>query len=121
VPRPGSPGDGPAPGAPPLGTVFRPTRDLAAKREAYYAAKAGFTPGPGSPASAAARPALPSRPRVPGERQYRDGDRVHHGSFGEGTVVTSKLTRDDEQVTVAFPDRGVKVLMASLANLELVG
>ena len=110
-----------SPGAPPPGTIFRPTRDLAARREAYYTAKGDLPSRPGSPASAAARPALPPRPRVPGERQYRDGDHVRHHSFGDGTVVTSKLTRDDEEVTVAFPDRGVKVLLASLANLELVG
>ena len=64
---------------------------------------------------------LPARPRVPGERQYRDGDRVRHRAFGDGTVVTSKLTRDDEEVVVAFPGRGVKTLLASLANLELLG
>jgi DNA helicase-2/ATP-dependent DNA helicase PcrA len=58
---------------------------------------------------------------VPGERQFRDGDRVRHASFGEGAVVTSKLTRDDEEVTVAFPGRGVKTLLAGLANLELIG
>ena len=63
---------------------------------------------------------MPPRPVVPGERRYRDGDRVRHAAFGEGTVVTSKLTRDDEEVTVAFPARGVKKLLASLANLELL-
>ncbi|MGO9206530.1 MAG: hypothetical protein ACLQBX_10160, partial [Candidatus Limnocylindrales bacterium] len=62
-----------------------------------------------------------SRFVVPGERRYRDGDRVRHAAFGEGRVVSSRLTRDDEEVTVAFPDRGVKVLLASLANLELLG
>ena len=62
----------------------------------------------------------PQRPVIPGERRYRDGDRVRHPAFGEGTVVTSKLTRDDEEVTVAFPERGVKKLLASLANLELL-
>jgi hypothetical protein len=63
---------------------------------------------------------VPPRPIVPGERRYRDGDRVLHRSFGEGRVVSSKLTRDDEEVTVAFPDRGVKTLLASVANLELL-
>jgi DNA helicase-2/ATP-dependent DNA helicase PcrA len=52
---------------------------------------------------------------------YRDGDRVRHARFGMGTVVSSKLTRDDEEVTVAFPENGVKRLLASLANLEPVG
>ena len=38
-------------------------------------------------------------------------------------MVTSKLTRDDEEVTVAFKDPvvGRKTMLASLANLELVG
>jgi DNA helicase-2/ATP-dependent DNA helicase PcrA len=82
--------------------------------------------GPGLPGDVSAAPAGPvrpglDRPLVPGERRYRDGDRVRHERFGEGTVVTSKLTRDDEEVTVAFPDQGIKRLLASLANLEIVG
>ena len=67
-------------------------------------------------------PARSAAPVIPGERRYRDGDRVRHAAFGEGTVVSSKLTRDDEEVTVAFPDQvGIKRLLASLANLEIVG
>ena len=64
---------------------------------------------------------MPPRPVVPGERRYRDGDRVRHAAFGEGTVVTSKLTRDDEEVTVAFPERGVKKLLASLPTWSCSG
>jgi DNA helicase-2/ATP-dependent DNA helicase PcrA len=113
------------PGGPRPGERFRPSRDLEAKREAYY----GRVPvGPGHPEEddeevrpGPARPALPPRPIVPGERRYRDGDRVRHQRFGEGTVVSSKLTRDDEEVTVAFPDQGIKRLLASLADLEIVG
>ena len=36
--------------------------------------------------------------------------------------MTSKLTRNDEEITVAFSNGGgVKVLLASIANLELIG
>ena len=67
------------------------------------------------------RPA--ARPVIPGERQYRDGDRVRHARWGDGIVVTSKLTRSDEEITVAFKDPAVgrKTMLASLANLEIVG
>ncbi|HTS14826.1 MAG TPA: 3'-5' exonuclease, partial [Candidatus Sulfotelmatobacter sp.] len=113
-------------GAPRPGEAFRPSRDLAAKRAAYYGTPAGES-GPardaaprGGTADATAW-AVPAASPVPGERRYRDGDRVRHRAFGEGRVVTSKLTRDDEEVTVAFPDHGVKRLLASLANLEVSG
>ena len=53
------------------------------------------------------RPRRPPRPVIPGERQFRDGDRVRHGRWGDGIVVTSKLTRSDEEVTVAFKDPAV--------------
>ncbi len=37
--------------------------------------------------------------------------------------MTSKLTRDDEEVTVVFRDASVgrKTMLASLANLEVIG
>ena len=128
------PGGGytPAPGAPQEGEEFRPSRDLAARRDAYYGSGGVRSPWdnwapiglPDDPSRDAAPPPsrsiVPPRPVVPGERRYRDGDRVRHSAFGDGTVVTSKLTRDDEEVTVAFPERGVKKLLASLANLELL-
>ena len=136
------------PGAPATGTPFAPSRDLAAKRSSYAAgARSGqLAPTSGGAVRAwddaaeldrdqdpgddlpvrrveEARPAIPARPIVPGERRYRDGDRVHHVRFGDGIVVSARLTRDDEEVTVAFRDAAVgrKTMLASLANLELIG
>jgi DNA helicase-2/ATP-dependent DNA helicase PcrA len=128
------------PGAPPAGETFRPGRDLAAKREAYTeGAPSGSLSRPGrpvrawdddvepaqpaSPVGAGSALARPTRPVIPGERQFRDGDRVRHARWGDGIVVTSKLTRSDEEVTVAFKDSSVgrKTMLVSLANLDLVG
>jgi DNA helicase-2/ATP-dependent DNA helicase PcrA len=120
------------PGAPGPGETFRPSRDLAAKRDAYAdGAPSGslgrpglLTPPPGGAApGASAGVTRPARPIIPGERQFRDGDRVRHGRWGDGIVVTSKLTRSDEEITVAFKDPSVgrKTMLASLANLDLVG
>ena len=61
-----------------------------------------------------------ARVRIPGERYFRDGDRVEHPRFGSGIVVTSRLTRSDEEVTIAFVGVGVKTLAASIAGLEIV-
>jgi DNA helicase-2/ATP-dependent DNA helicase PcrA len=147
--RPGAPTGG-QPGA-----GFQPTRDLAAKREAYAGgARSGSLARPTEipawdepddrdaepgdelpvrrieerspalrPASAPPRGVVSPRPVVPGERRYRDGDRVRHARFGDGIVVTARLTRDDEEVTVAFrdPATGRKTMLASLANLERIG
>jgi DNA helicase-2/ATP-dependent DNA helicase PcrA len=135
------------PGAPRDGEPFRPSRDLAARRDAFAggarsgtfgstfaqrrAAQAwdeehdGAAPHPedGPGATAAGKPAGSDRPVIPGERRYRDGDRVRHARWGDGIVVSSKLTRSDEEVTIAFrdPQVGRKTLLASLAGLELTG
>jgi DNA helicase-2/ATP-dependent DNA helicase PcrA len=116
------PGGGynPAPGAPRAGQTFRTSRDLAARREAYY----GRRPMVDADAEKATPPPvdewrLPPETQVPGEHRYKDGQKVRHKVFGEGQVVSSRLTRDDEEVTVAFPKQGIKKLMASLAHLEV--
>jgi DNA helicase-2/ATP-dependent DNA helicase PcrA len=46
--------------------------------------------------------------------------RVYHAKFGEGTVIESKKTPDDEEVAVAFREVGVKRLMASFAKMEIL-
>ena len=63
------------------------------------------------------RAAPPRRPAPPSETKFRAGDRVRHPSLGMGVVVSSALRSDDEEVTVAFPEKGVKKLMASFAKL----
>ncbi|MCP4360919.1 MAG: UvrD-helicase domain-containing protein [Chloroflexi bacterium] len=52
--------------------------------------------------------------------RYKSGQKVRHAKFGEGTVIESKLTGNDEEVSVAFPDIGIKRLAASFARLEIV-
>ncbi|HEX7544494.1 MAG TPA: 3'-5' exonuclease, partial [Candidatus Limnocylindrales bacterium] len=133
------------PGSPRAGEQFRPSRDLGARRDAFSSgARSGSLQipsgrgdaggrepgaGPSDPwAEGSARPATPprptpaARPHVPGERLFHDGDRVRHARFGDGIVVTSKLTRNDEEVTIAFSHGGgIKTLLASIANLDLIG
>jgi DNA helicase-2/ATP-dependent DNA helicase PcrA len=53
--------------------------------------------------------------------RFKTGQKVRHGKFGEGTVIESKVTGGDEEVTVAFPGVGIKRLAASIAGLEPVG
>ena len=49
---------------------------------------------------------------------YKVGDKVLHGTFGEGIVMSCEVSGSDLQVTVAFKsDAGVKKLIASLAKL----
>ncbi len=106
----------------PAGRWLGPGR-LASRRRRR--SRPGTTPDRPSPAGLGPRErgTVPARPIIPGERRYRDGDRIRHAKWGDGIVVTSKLTRDDEEVTVAFKDPGIgrKTMLASLANLELTG
>ena len=60
--------------------------------------------------------------KVPsGPAPFRAGDRVKHGSFGDGVVVSCAPSDDDYQVTVAFRGgAGLKKLLTSLAKLQKV-
>jgi len=46
---------------------------------------------------------------------------VFHPQFGEGTVIASLPSKNDEEVIVAFPGKGVKKFLASLTNLKILG
>lgn len=60
-----------------------------------------------------------TEPHVGKKRSFPTGSRVRHVRLGEGVVLASKLTRNDEEVTVRFEDgHGIKTLLASIANLE---
>lgn len=54
------------------------------------------------------------------EPMFTAGERVRHNSFGIGVVVACTLVPGDQQVTVAFPEKGVKKLLQSFARLEAV-
>lgn len=59
-------------------------------------------------------------PAGPQKAKYKTGQKVRHSKFGVGTVIESKLTGNDEEVSVAFAEVGVKRLAASFANLEII-
>jgi DNA helicase-2/ATP-dependent DNA helicase PcrA len=52
---------------------------------------------------------------------FQAGDKVSHGKFGDGIVVSCKAVNDDYEVAVAFVDCGVKRLLQSLAKLQPAG
>jgi DNA helicase-2/ATP-dependent DNA helicase PcrA len=52
------------------------------------------------------------------EPSWHAGDRVKHRRFGDGIVVSSRIVKGDEEVTVAFVGEGVKRLIAAYAGLE---
>jgi len=52
------------------------------------------------------------------EPAWKAGDRVKHRRFGDGIVVSSRIVKGDEEVTVAFVGEGVKRLIAAYAGLE---
>ena len=52
---------------------------------------------------------------------FKAGERVRHDRFGEGVVVSCKVSGEDHEVTVAFKGGlGVKRLLSSMAGLEKV-
>jgi DNA helicase-2/ATP-dependent DNA helicase PcrA len=57
---------------------------------------------------------------APKTQQYKTGQKVSHSKFGEGIVIESKVMGNDEEVSVAFTDVGIKRLAASFAKLEIL-
>lgn len=60
--------------------------------------------------------------KIPLEKEFNPGDKVHHPKWGQGLVLSSRLQDDDEIVDVFFEgledqDRNKK-LIASLSNLK---
>jgi DNA helicase-2/ATP-dependent DNA helicase PcrA len=60
----------------------------------------------------------PSSSTTSASMQFKAGDKVQHAKFGNGMVVASKTSGNDEEVSVAFDGQGIKRLMASFANLQ---
>lgn len=52
--------------------------------------------------------------------QWRTGDKAKHSKWGIGTVVSVQGDGEETQLTVAFPDIGIKKLMQKYAPLEKV-
>lgn len=48
------------------------------------------------------------------------GDHVQHKIFGDGVVINCSPNKDDQEITVAFTEAGVKRLLLSLAPLEKI-
>ena len=69
-------------------------------------------------ATGRAAPAAAEQATARSLTRFHPGQKVRHPAFGEGIVVTSAARADDEEVTVAFPGKGVKKLMAAFAQLE---
>lgn len=54
------------------------------------------------------------------EFTFHAGERVHHKTFGDGVVVSSKFSNNGEEVTVAFAGKGVKRLSVNHAPMQRV-
>jgi len=91
----------------------RPASSFSSSRSSY-----------GSPSTSSSSwtlpPPLRSAPVVAPISKYKSGDRVKHASFGEGTVLESKILGADETVVIEFKSVGLKRLDASLAKLEII-
>jgi DNA helicase-2/ATP-dependent DNA helicase PcrA len=57
-------------------------------------------------------------PAVPQPPPFKAGDKVSHGKFGDGIVVSCTTVQGDYEVSVAFVNGGVKRLLHSLAKLQ---
>jgi DNA helicase-2/ATP-dependent DNA helicase PcrA len=57
-------------------------------------------------------------PEAPGKTGLKQGTRVRHPKYGEGTVFRREGDGDDAKITVQFQQHGVKKLVEKFAQLE---
>ncbi|QNI37729.1 ATP-dependent helicase [Edaphobacter albus] len=79
---------------------------------------ASFFAGRGQkPAATTGRPKM-GVPEPTGKTGFRQGTRVRHPKYGEGTVFRREGDGDDAKITVQFQQHGVKKLVEKFAQLE---
>jgi len=80
-------------------------------------AAGGQGQAPGGP-QAGSQTGLPPKRRLKADEVPAAGEKVRHPKFGRGTVVAVKGAGGDAEITVWFPDLGMKRLLAGYARLE---
>jgi DNA helicase-2/ATP-dependent DNA helicase PcrA len=81
---------------------------------------ASFFAARGQKVPSGARPGRPKLdvPEPTGKTGLRQGSRVRHPKYGEGTVFRREGEGDDAKITVQFQQHGVKKLVEKFAQLE---
>jgi DNA helicase-2/ATP-dependent DNA helicase PcrA len=54
------------------------------------------------------------------EEHFISGMKVNHNIFGAGIIISIEERSDDQQLTIAFKEKGLKKLLASHAPLEII-
>jgi len=82
----------------------------------FFAARGQNVPGQ-KPGQRFSRPKL-DIPEPTGKTGLKQGSRVRHPKYGEGTVFRREGDGDDAKITVQFQQHGVKKLVEKFAQLE---
>jgi DNA helicase-2/ATP-dependent DNA helicase PcrA len=94
----------------------RPTGNSMDNIANFFAARGQQVPGI-KPGQKFSRPKL-DVPEPTGKTGLRQGARVRHPKYGEGTVFRREGDGDDAKITVQFQQHGVKKLVEKFAQLE---
>jgi DNA helicase II / ATP-dependent DNA helicase PcrA len=83
-----------------------------------------YTPAPAYTPAQIGKPITPTTTTAtvtpPAIAPFRAGEKVKHAVFGQGVVVSCTSAGDESQVQVAFPNVGIKKLVAKYAKLEKI-
>ena len=64
---------------------------------------------------------VPSKPRATSAKgEYSVGDKVRHKAWGDGMVVSVSDAGGDLQLSIAFPNQGIKTVIAHLAPITKI-
>lgn len=79
-------------------------------------------PPAGKPSSIPVTGPKPSLTSAAGAKttEWRPGDKAQHAKWGVGTVVEAKGTGDNQELKIAFPNQGIRHVMAQMAPITKI-
>jgi len=75
---------------------------------------------PGALRAALHEHAVAANPVKIAPARFREGMRVRHGRYGDGTIRKSTMTRAGEEVIIHFDDVGLRIFAVRDARLEVL-
>ena len=100
------------------GRIVAESAEPRQRKQGYLQSHTGSAYGRSAGANVGGRQASTASANSGGDISYSAGERVHHGVFGDGTILTAKPMGGDWLLEIAFDEQGTKKVAAKFAKMQ---